>query len=59
METPNSNESSNVEQMDVSESVNKDVSNIDNPEQTQETQSLEEKYMNAQVAKRDLPIPII
>ena len=41
MDTPNSNESSNVEQMDVSESVNKDVSNIDNPEQTQETQSLE------------------
>ena len=41
MVTPNSKESSNVEQMDVSESVNKEVSNIDNPEQTQETQFLE------------------
>ena len=41
MDTPNSNESTNVEQMDVSESVNKDVSNIDNSEQTQETQFLE------------------
>ena len=41
MDSPNSNESSNVEQMDVTESLNKDVSNIDNPDETQETQFLE------------------
>ena len=41
MDTTNSNGSCNVEQMDISESLNKDVSNIDNPEQTQETQFLE------------------